>query len=117
AFAATLGADTWSQSGISICTRSAPGQPCIMNTTPAIGAHAEFTFVRLAYPASGGPFGSERWLIDWPDAEQHLMDGVRRLTRVRAASEGTYLSIMDDRLFEYPWIYAVEVGGWTLSDM
>jgi hypothetical protein len=115
ALVAVLAADTWSQSGLTMCTQAGPGQPCI--SSEPLENDAEFTFVRLAYPASGGPFGSERWLIDWPSAEQHLMGGVRRLTRVRAASEGTYLSIMDDRLFDYPWIYAVEPGGWTLSDM
>ncbi len=87
--------------------------------SPAPG-NAEFQFVRLAYTSSGLQFGfggSERWLTDWPDAERYLLSGVRRLTRIDTAQDGTYLKIMDDRLFDYPWLYAVEVGGWSLSEM
>jgi hypothetical protein len=78
---------------------------------------AEFHFVRLIYSDNALRFGGrERWLTDWPDAEQHLLGGVRRLTRIDTAEEGHYLSIMDESLFDYPWLYAVEVGAWLLSD-
>jgi hypothetical protein len=78
---------------------------------------AEFHFVRLIYSDNALRFGGrERWLTDWPDAEHHLLGGVRRLTRIDTDQEGHYLSIMDDSLFDYPWLYAVEVGAWLLSD-
>ena len=78
---------------------------------------SEFQFIRLAYNDFGGGFGGrQRWLTDWPEAETHLMDGVRRLTRIDAAIENGRLAIMDESLFEYPWLYAVEVGGWYLND-
>jgi hypothetical protein len=78
---------------------------------------AEFHFVRLIYTDNGLRFGGqERWLTDWPDAETHLLGGVRRLTRINVAEQGHYLPIMDDSLFDYPWLYAVEVGAWSLSD-
>jgi hypothetical protein len=78
---------------------------------------AEFTFVRLAYASTGMQFGfRDRWLTDWPDAERFLLGGVRRLTRIDTADEGIYMSVMDERLFDYPWLYAVEVGGWSFSD-
>ncbi|HLS82661.1 MAG TPA: DUF4159 domain-containing protein [Steroidobacter sp.] len=78
---------------------------------------AEFHFVRLIYSDNGLSFGGrEHWLTDWPDAERHLLGGVRRLTRIDAAEQGHYVSIMDDSLFDYPWLYAVEVGRWILSD-
>jgi hypothetical protein len=41
---------------------------------------------------------------------------VRRLTRLDAAGDGAMLSILDEQLFDYPWLYAVEVGGWSLSE-
>src|SRR5262249_38023845 len=47
---------------------------------------------------------------------QHLLLGVRRLTRIATAGDGQYMSIMDDTLFDHPWLYAVEVGSWYLSD-
>jgi hypothetical protein len=79
---------------------------------------AEFSFVRLEYAASDLFYGRrERWLTDWPEAEEHLIQGVRRLTRVDIDAEGRQVAILDDRLFDYPWIYAVEVGGWSLSDL
>ncbi len=78
---------------------------------------AEFHFVRLIYSDNAMRIGGrERWLTDWPDAEQHLLHGVQRLTRIDTAQEGHYLSIMDDSLFDYPWLYAVEVGAWLLTD-
>jgi hypothetical protein len=101
AFAAALGSDTFPQ------VRSAGAQPF----------DAVFHFVRLAYSDDAMRFGGrELWLTDWPYAEQHLLGGVRRLTRIDTAEEGSYLSIMDESLFDYPWLYAVEVGGWRLSD-
>lgn len=99
--ATVLSSDTWS--------RSDPVGP------PRL--RAEFEFVRLSYANNTMLFGGrDRWLTDWPDAEHHLMRGVRRLTRIDADQEGRYLSIMDDSLFDYPWLYAVEVGSWLLSD-
>ncbi len=78
---------------------------------------AQFHFVRLAYSDIGGGFGfRDRWLTDWPEAEYFLLRGVRRLSRIDAELEGERLAIMDDRLFDYPWLYAVEVGSWVLSE-
>jgi hypothetical protein len=98
---ALLGADTWSQSGpVHISSRT-----------------SEFQFVRLAYNSDTGGFGRlERWLTDWPEAEGFLIGGLKRLTRIDVADEGTYFSIMDDRLYDHPWLYAVEVGYWYLND-
>jgi len=81
---------------------------------------AEFQFTRLAY--SSGPYrsrgrGREAWRTDWPDAEQHFLKGVGRLTRVQAAANGRILRPLDAALFDYPWIYAVEVGHWSLDEV
>lgn len=88
------------------------------DTTMTGSSHpnAEFQFVRLSYTGATLFGGRERWLTDWPDAEQHLIRGIKRLTRIDTAEAGHYLGIMDDTLFDYPWIYAVEVGSWVLSD-
>jgi hypothetical protein len=80
-------------------------------------AAAEFDFVRLQYSSNGFGRGfGQRWLTDFPEAEQHLIVGVGRLTKVDIGAEGKQIAILDDRLFEHPWIYAVEVGAWYLSD-
>jgi hypothetical protein len=79
----------------------------------------EFQFARLIYsenPQFSRGWGAARWTTDSPAAEMHLMQGVRRLTRVSTASSGTAISLDDDDLFNHPFVYAVEVGGWQLSD-
>lgn len=77
---------------------------------------SEFSFVRLAYTDTMFFGRRERWLTDFPEAEHHLIRGLQRLTRIDVADEGHYLSIMDESLFDYPWLYAVEVGHWSLND-
>jgi hypothetical protein len=86
----------------------------------APGANAEFRFVRLAYSPNGlsgyGRRGRSKWQTDMPDAENHLLQGISRLTRIEAASEPHYVTPLDDDLFDYPWLYAVEVGYWSLDE-
>ncbi len=76
----------------------------------------EFHFVRLAYADAG--FGRRQaWLTDWPEAETHLIGGLRRLSRIDVSEENRYLAIRDPSLFDYPLLYAVEVGYWSLDDV
>lgn len=78
---------------------------------------AEFFFTRLAYSGYGGRgWGRQSWLTDWPEAEYHFMNGVRRLTIIDAAQGGRYVSPESDELFDYPWLYGVEVGQWSMTD-
>jgi hypothetical protein len=77
---------------------------------------AEFFFTRLAYSGYGGYGRRGGWTTDWPDADYHFMQGVRRLTGVDAAEGGRFVQPGDEEVYEYPWIYAVEVGRWSLSD-
>ncbi len=102
ALVALLGSTGWSQS------------PGVRVLAPPTG---EFRFARLAYSEDGLGFRRrQRWLTDWPEAEQHLLPGVRRLTRIQVAEEGSILSVMDEDLFDHPWLYAVEVGAWALDE-
>lgn len=78
--------------------------------------HTEFQFARLQHRSARGRGYRRRWLTDWPEAEQHLLQGINRLTRIRAASESRLVSVMDEDLFDYPWLYAVEPGRWQFSD-
>jgi len=85
---------------------------------PEASREAEFEFARLIYQDSGygGGRGRGSWTVDMPDAEIHLLGGIRRLTRINAATEGEVVAATDEDLFEYPFLYAVEVGHWYLSD-
>ena len=87
---------------------------------------AEFHFARLVYEdAVGGcrrGWGRDAWSTDYADAEFHLMQGIGRFTGVDTASVdidgngGRLIQLSDDRVFDYPWLYAVEVGQWYLDD-
>ncbi len=89
---------------------------------------AEFHFARLMYSDSPtsrrGRFGRGRgaWSTDYADAEFHLSQGISRLTRVDTAavgidgSGGRLIRLDDERVFDYPWLYAVEVGQWYLNE-
>lgn len=93
---------------------------------PAFPSKAEFHFIRVEYTdlpqyhrgfgfASRDGTGEGWWLVDWPDAEDHFTMGVQRLTRIDAG-EPRHLRLTDDRLFDYPWIYATQTGWWGLTD-
>ena len=87
---------------------------------------AEFHFLRMEYtdlPQFQRGFGFRSrngrgrgwWLQDWPDADDHFSEGIQRLTRVDIG-DPRHANLLDDRLFDYPWIYATQTGYWDLSD-
>jgi hypothetical protein len=87
---------------------------------------AEYHFIRLQYTdlpqyhrrfgySSRGGSGSGWWMMDWPDAEQHFTAGVQRLTRINAG-EPKHFRLTDPQLFDYPWLYATQVGWWDLTE-
>lgn len=77
---------------------------------PLAGEPAEWTFVRLAYDNGS-------WATDYPRAEYHFSGAVRRLTRIDVHPDGHVVSPDSDQLFNYPWLYAVEVGSWGFSEI
>jgi hypothetical protein len=93
--------------------------PGAQNAAGSAGpAGAEFQFVRLIYTNSADAGGWRRnsWHTDAPEAETHLLDGIRRLTRVHAAGDSASLRLTDPAIYEHPFLYAVEVGHWYLHD-
>ena len=76
----------------------------------------EFEFARLFYSDGGYGWRGGSWRVDWPDAEYHFTEGVSRLTRVQMGRQGVIVRLTDDTIFDYPWLYAVEVGYWRLSE-
>jgi hypothetical protein len=89
---------------------------------------AEWTRARLRYPdiygypdqmlvnGDGSPFPGY-WTMDYPRSDRHLLTGVRRLTRIDARSVEQVVSFDGtDDMFNYPVMYAVEVGHWRLKD-
>ena len=85
---------------------------------------AEWVFARLMYPAipaygfRGNPdwkHGNANWTIDYPVSDRHLSAEIRRLTRIDARSVEQPIDLDDDDVFNYPFLYAVEVGYWNLT--
>jgi hypothetical protein len=84
---------------------------------PLSGERKEWTFARLAYDGSGRGFrGRGAWDTDYPRAEYHFSQAVERLTRIDVYPDGHIVSPDSDNLFDYPWLYAVEVGYWGFTD-
>lgn len=98
----------------------------IEGDTPADADGSEFHFARLIY---GGDGYSDRfsgrgrsWTTDMPEAEHFFMQGLTRLTLVDgmpvslySGSGGERLSLTEDNVFDFPFMYAVEVGYWQLT--
>ncbi len=85
----------------------------VLSCARASHAH-EFVFARLVYSQS--LFDDwPRWRADWPEAETHFNAGLQRLTRLDVAPDGVLMRMNDDTVFDYPWLYVVEVGSMTLS--
>ena len=82
----------------------------------------EFHFVRMYYNDGagsgrgfGGGFGRGWWQQDWDDAEVHFTANLVRLTRINVGMNQV-VDLLDERLFNYPWLYATQTGYWDLSD-
>ena len=74
----------------------------------------EFNFLRLIYSSSG--WGRSMWSTDYPKADLQFLYGLRKLVDFTfVGAENKALPIMDPRLFDYPFAYAVEVGNMHLS--
>jgi hypothetical protein len=90
--------------------------------------HAEWTFARLMYPPGPldgyyprfqGPWqqGLSLWTQDYPRADRALSAAVGRLTRVDARSVEQPVNLDDgDEVYNWPWLYAVQVGEWGLTE-
>jgi hypothetical protein len=91
----------------------------------------EWVFGRLMYPPAAygrgrgfrgyGRFGDWRqgygsWTTDYPRSDRHFTPAVRRLTRVHARSVEQPVNLDEGDQYDWPWLYAVEVGRWGLTD-
>jgi len=78
----------------------------------------EWTRARLRYPSVYQRWGRDlNWTIDYPRSDRHLLEGVRRLTRIdtRSVEQVVDLDGTND-VYNWPTMYAVEVGHWQLPD-
>jgi hypothetical protein len=83
--------------------------------------NAEWTRARLRYTSHRGVHtpgdGFLQWTVDYPRSDRHLLEGIRRLTRIDTRSVEQVVDLDgDDDVYNWPSLYAVEVGHWNLSD-
>jgi hypothetical protein len=90
---------------------------------------AEWAYARLMFPG-GGPdvdgyypryqgdyhLGLSLWTQDFPRADRHFSAAVRRLTRIHARSVEQVVNLDEGDAYDWPWLYAVQVGEWGLTD-
>jgi hypothetical protein len=99
----------------------------------------EWAFARLMYPPMAGVHGRGRfgfgrgfgrgrfamsdwtqgmssWTTDYPRSDRHFSAALRRLTRVHARSAEQPTNLDEGDQYNWPWLYAVEVGHWNLTD-
>ena len=64
----------------------------------------------------GRPFPGY-WTMDFPRSDRHLLQGVRRLTRIDTKSVEQVVTLDgSDDVYNWPMLYGVEVGHWELTD-
>jgi Domain of unknown function (DUF4159) len=95
----------------------------------------EWVFARLMYPnaAFSGGFGGRGygrrfnadwrqggrgvfWTMDYPRSDRHFALALRRLTRIHTRSVEQPINVDEGDQYDWPWLYAVEVGHWDLSE-
>jgi hypothetical protein len=105
----------------------------------------EWTFARLMYPpiAGGRRFGggyggygggmgagfgrgygggmdwehgNSIWTQDFPRADRHFSQAVRRLTRLAVRSVEQDVNLDEGDAYDWPWLYSVQAGRWSLTD-
>lgn len=82
---------------------------------PDAWEETEFAFARLRY-RSGRDGWRARWGVDANKSDRQFIQGVRRLTRVHARSVEHIVDIDTEEMFNWPFLYAVGIGDWNVSE-
>jgi hypothetical protein len=79
---------------------------------------AEWTFARMKYDLGYqyGRYGFLRWAADYPKADRQFIRGVKRLTRIQTRSTEQIIDLDNDDIYNWPWLYVEDGGGWRLSE-
>ncbi len=60
--------------------------------------------------------GISLWSQDFPRADRHFSLAVRRLSRIHVRSAEQLVNLDEGDAYDWPWLYAVQVGEWGLTD-
>ena len=99
----------------------------VASLPPDWNEKAEWAFARLMFPPGWndgyrGRFdgdwrlGLSLWTQDYPKADRQFARSVRRLTKIQVRSVEEAVNPDDDgEIYNWPWIYAVQVGEWGIT--
>ena len=105
---------------LAICTSpQRPDCPSALNGV----ANGEFTFSRLIFADNqraiddlGDHIGYPHWQADCSESEPHFIAAMKRLTEVDTNQDSQSISLLDERIYDYPMLYVVEAGFASFSD-
>ena len=95
---------------------------------PDFQEKTEWAFARLMFPPGWNNGyegrdnpdwreGTSLWTQDFPRADRHFSQAVKRLTRMSARSVEQVVNLDEGNdVYNWPWLYAVQVGEWGISD-
>lgn len=99
---------------LAICTT--PQRPACPSALPDI-SDSEFTFSRLIFADNqvainnlGDRIGYPHWQADCSESEPHFIAAMKRLTKVETNQDSQSISLLDERIYDFPFIYVVEAG-------
>lgn len=84
----------------------------------------EFYFTRAIYSSygrRGGGFGGRNsgggsWAVDYPKADCQFITVIRRLAGLDIFDDSNAINLDDSRVRNFPFLYALEVGGMSMTD-
>ena len=86
------------------------------NIDTSAGPEAELHMGRVIFGESmqsgfgGRGRGRTWWSIDWPEAEDHITDGVERMSLIDVAPDSRHIRLTDPNLYDYPWLFLQQIG-------
>ena len=106
--------------GLIVCLLSGSGSSQVIQMTDPDKDHPEFEFqmARIKYrtSASAGSHGFRQpmWAVDYPYAEEHFLEALRRVTKISVAGDERHLDLNDEKIFQYPFLLMQQpgAGGW-----
>ena len=99
---------------LAICTSTQ--RPVCPSALPGV-SDSEFTFSRLIFADNqfaindlGDNIGYPHWQADCSESEPHFIAAMKRLTRVNTNQDSQSISLLDERIYDFPMLYIVEAG-------
>lgn len=70
--------------------------------------HDTFTFARVRYESM---WREDKWRTDYPDSDLNFSLRLQQLTTLKVNPTPVVVSLSDENIFDYPFLYMIEPGG------